>query len=330
MANPQPQDVLGRVTLVTGPEEFLDERAIARCASRRAPPRPGVGVLRDDGGLDLTMADARRPGRALAVLRHPLRGRPRPRGPARGVGRRSARLRRGAGRGRRPGAGARRRSEGQRPAHQAAQARDGHRGEVRHAHGPSEFPGFVATEVRAPRGRIDPDAADFLVQAVGQDLRSLAAAASQLASDFPGQPLTVDDGEAVLRRPGRGEVLRHRRRRHLGPAPRTRSRSCAGRSTAARRRCWSPARSPAACAGWPATSPRPRDARRRPGPRGRACRRGSCARMRDQSRGWSDGGMARAIRAVARGRRRGQGRGERRGYALERMVLTVTGRADAR
>ena len=29
MANPQPQDVLGRITLVTGPEEFLGERAIA-------------------------------------------------------------------------------------------------------------------------------------------------------------------------------------------------------------------------------------------------------------------------------------------------------------
>ena len=36
---------------------------------------------------------------------------------------------------------------------------------------------------------IDQDAADFLVQAVGQDLRSLAAAADQLASDFPGEPL---------------------------------------------------------------------------------------------------------------------------------------------
>jgi len=37
MANPQPQDVLGRITLVTGPEEFLGERAISavRTAVRR-------------------------------------------------------------------------------------------------------------------------------------------------------------------------------------------------------------------------------------------------------------------------------------------------------
>ena len=50
MANPQPQDVLGRITLVTGPEEFLGERAIA--AVRAAVRRHDAGgrVLRDDGG----------------------------------------------------------------------------------------------------------------------------------------------------------------------------------------------------------------------------------------------------------------------------------------
>ncbi len=42
MANPQPQDVLGRITLVTGPEEFLGERAVAavRAAVRVTTPRP--------------------------------------------------------------------------------------------------------------------------------------------------------------------------------------------------------------------------------------------------------------------------------------------------
>ena len=33
MANPKPEDVLGRITLVTGPEEFLGERAIAAVRS---------------------------------------------------------------------------------------------------------------------------------------------------------------------------------------------------------------------------------------------------------------------------------------------------------
>ena len=40
--------------------------------------------------------------------------------------------------------------------------------------------------------RIDNDAAAFLVQAVGQDLRALSAAASQLANDFGGQPVTTE------------------------------------------------------------------------------------------------------------------------------------------
>ena len=34
-----------------------------------------------------------------------------------------------------------------------------------------EFPGFVVNELRGRQVRIDPDAADFLIQAVGQDLR---------------------------------------------------------------------------------------------------------------------------------------------------------------
>ena len=41
---------------------------------------------------------------------------------------------------------------------------------------PSEFPSFVAAEVRSHGGSIDQEAAGILVQAVGQDLRSLAAA----------------------------------------------------------------------------------------------------------------------------------------------------------
>src|SRR6478609_1136685 len=45
---------------------------------------------------------------------------------------------------------------------------------------PSEFPSFVAAEVRSHGCTIDTEAASALVQAVGQDLRALAAAAHQL------------------------------------------------------------------------------------------------------------------------------------------------------
>jgi DNA polymerase-3 subunit delta len=54
---------------------------------------------------------------------------------------------------------------------------------------------FVTSEVAAHGARIAPDAASFLVQAVGHDLRSLAAAADQLTNDFPGEQLTVDKVE---------------------------------------------------------------------------------------------------------------------------------------
>ena len=57
---------------------------------------------------------------------------------------------------------------------------------------PSEFTGFVTHELRQHKVRIDPEAADHLVKAVGQDLRALAAAAHQLANDFAGQPITTE------------------------------------------------------------------------------------------------------------------------------------------
>ena len=55
-----------------------------------------------------------------------------------------------------------------------------------------ELAGFVASEVAGHGSKIDRDAAAFLVEAVGQDLRSLSAAAHQLSNDFPGEPLSID------------------------------------------------------------------------------------------------------------------------------------------
>ena len=68
----------------------------------------------------------------------------------------------------------------------------------------SEFPKFVAAEVRSFGGRIDPEGAAFLVQAVGQDLRALSAACHQLTNDFPGVAL----GESQVKQyfGGRAEV----------------------------------------------------------------------------------------------------------------------------
>ena len=131
-SQPRAADVLGRVTLVTGKEEFLNERTVAavRDAVRQYDAE---AELSETVASDLLAGHARRARGPVAVLEHPLRGGPRPGEPPRGVGRRPARLRRGAGRGGRAGAGARRRPEGQRHPHQAAQAGHRHRVEVRRA-----------------------------------------------------------------------------------------------------------------------------------------------------------------------------------------------------
>src|SRR5436190_7427123 len=55
-AAPSPQDVLGRITLVTGPEEFLGERAIAgvRAAVKRHDPEAEIS---ETMAASLTMAE---------------------------------------------------------------------------------------------------------------------------------------------------------------------------------------------------------------------------------------------------------------------------------
>lgn len=68
-----------------------------------------------------------------------------------------------------------------------------------------ELPQFVATEARRGRGSIDQPTAAFLVEAVGSDLRSLAAAVGQLLAD-QGDNATIT--QAAVRRyfGGRAEV----------------------------------------------------------------------------------------------------------------------------
>lgn len=67
-----------------------------------------------------------------------------------------------------------------------------------------ELPQFVTREVRRVRSRIDTPAATLLVEAVGHDLRALAAAVQQLAADADGPEIT----ETLVRRyfGGRAEV----------------------------------------------------------------------------------------------------------------------------
>lgn len=187
----------------------------------------------------------------------------------------------------------------------------------------SEYPGFVDSEVRSAGGRIDREAAAYLVQAVGQDLRSLAAAASQLVADFPDTALGVDEvrkyfgGRAEAksfavadsafwgRRAAALEELRWAL--DTGTAPVLVTSAFAGSARAVAR--------------YLAAS--------------RGMREGDLARelgvppwkvrtVRDQSRAWSESTIARVIRAVAQADADVKGAAGDPAYTLERLVLTVT------
>ncbi len=194
---------------------------------------------------------------------------------------------------------------------------------------PSEFPAFAAAEVRRHGASIDQEAAAFLVQAVGQDPRSLAAAAHQLASDFAGEQLTTEKvkqyfgGRAEAKSfnvadaafQGRREVALEELRWALdgGTVPVLFTSAFAGSARAL--------------------------ARYRGAPRG--MREADLARevgvppwklrqVRDQARSWSDQGLSRAIRAIAQADAEVKGAASDAAYTLERLVLTVAGLRDAR
>ena len=68
---------------------------------------------------------------------------------------------------------------------------------------PGERVGFIRNEVRTFGGRITPDAVTALLEAVGNDLRDLSAAAAQLVSDFGG---TIDADAVARFHRGQAEV----------------------------------------------------------------------------------------------------------------------------
>ena len=190
MASPKPEDVLGRITLVTGPEEFLGERAIAgvRAAVRR---HDAESEFSETMAASLTMAELG--DLAAPSLFSSTRC---------VVVRKLEDLPEESVAGLLAYAAAPADDIALVLAHGGGQKGSGVLTKLRKASGVTEvksatltareFPGFVVNELRGHGARIDPDAADFLVQAVGQDLRSLSAAASQLAHDFEGKALTTE------------------------------------------------------------------------------------------------------------------------------------------
>jgi DNA polymerase-3 subunit delta len=188
---------------------------------------------------------------------------------------------------------------------------------------PSEFTRFVAAEVRGHGGRIEDDAAELLVQAVGQDLRALAGAATQLVSDFPDGPLT----ESIVRKyfGGRAEV------KSFAIADAAMSGRTAGALEELR---WALDNGTPGVLLTSAFATALRGvARFKSAPRG--MREADLAReagvppwkvrvLREQARGWDELGLAKAITAVAQADADVKGAAGDAAYSLERMVLRVT------
>lgn len=193
----------------------------------------------------------------------------------------------------------------------------------------SELTGFVTSEFAGHGARIAGDAAAFLVTAVGQDLRSLAAAAHQLTNDFPGEPIDVD-----------------KVKRYFGGRAEATSFAVADAAFSGRREAaleelrWALDGGTATVLITSAMASSARSLARYLGA-ARGARDNDLARdlgvppwkvkqVRDQSRAWTPDAIATALRAVATADADIKGQAHDASYTLERLVLTVTGLRTAR
>jgi DNA polymerase-3 subunit delta len=321
MATPKASDVLGHVTLVTGPEEFLNERAVSAAlrAVRHADEEAEVSETSADQLSMGALADLAAPSLFSAIRCVVVRGLENlpdetydgmldyAAAPAEDIGLVLVHS------GGQKGSGLLAKLRKLEPVTEVKSA----------ALKPSEYSRWVAAEARSHGARLAEDAADLLVQAVGQDLRALAGACHQLANDFAGEPLTAE----VVKRyfGGRAEV------KGFAVA----DAAIFGRTARALEELrWALDNGTAPVLVTSAFASGLRGlAKYKSAPRG--LREGDLARevgvppwklrtLRDQARGWTDAGVARAIRAVAQADADIKGAAGDPAYTLERLVLTVT------
>jgi DNA polymerase III subunit delta len=188
---------------------------------------------------------------------------------------------------------------------------------------PWELPQFVSGEVKRADSSIDAAAAAALVDAVGHDLRALAAAVAQLLSDGQGGPITVDQVRRYFG--GRSEVTSFA----VADA------ALAGRTGVAMEQLrWALATGVAPVLITSALASGVRGL-------GKLITAGSGQReadlarevgvppwklksMRSQARGWDQGGLATALKVIAVADADIKGAADDAAYALERAVLSVS------
>jgi len=320
MATPDPSQVLGKVTLVTGPEEFLAERTVqaVRAAVRKADPEAELAETTADQLTMATLGELAAPSlfsSTRCVVVRSFEDLPEESvaglldyvaSPAEDV---ALVLVHGGGQ---KGSGVltKLRKESAVTEVKSVSLK------------PSEFTGFVVNELRQLKVKIDGEAASFLVQAVGQDLRSLSAAAIQLAGDFAGQPISVEMVKTYFG--GRAEAKSFAVADHAiaGQAAKALEelRWALDRGTA-------PVLITSAVAGGLRSLARfksaPRGLRETELMREVGVPAWKLRTLREQSRGWDDNGLARAIRLVATADADIKGQAQDASYALEKLVLEI-------
>jgi DNA polymerase-3 subunit delta len=321
MASPQASDVLGHVTLVTGPEEFLNQRTVsaAVAAVRAADPESEVSETTAEQISMASLGELAAPSLFSSIRCV--------------VVQRLEDLPEDTHDGLVQYAGSPADEVGLILVHSGGQKGSGLLNKLRKAPAvtevksaslkPLEFSRFVSAEVRRHDGRITDDGANLLVQAIGQDLRALAGAAHQLANDFPDQPLT----ESIVRTyfGGRAEVKSFA----IADA------ALLGHTSAALEELrWALDNGTAPVLVTSAFATGLRGLAKLKSAR-RGLRDGDLAReagvppwklrvLRDQARCWDERGLAQAITAVAQADADVKGAASDAAYSLERMVLRVT------
>ena len=185
---------------------------------------------------------------------------------------------------------------------------------------PWEMGGFATSEAKRRGATLDKRAAEVLVVAVGNDLRSLAAAVDQLVSDFPGQRI---DEEKVRRYfGGRAEVKNY----EIADAM-----LAGNRSLALQELRWAIESGTSEVYILSAVAAQLRSlANHVAGNRDGGMPGWKQKNLNNQARGWTQSGLARAIRAVATADADLKGASSDASYTLERLVLTIASYRDGR
>lgn len=187
-----------------------------------------------------------------------------------------------------------------------------------------DLPRFVAAEAKRAESTMDPETAQAVVDAVGHDLRSLASAVAQLASDSDQRVIS----QSLVQRyfGGRAEVTSFA----VADA------ALAGRAGQAMEQLrWALSTGVAPVLVTSALASGLRGLGKYVSAASGGMREADLARaigvppwklktMRSQARGWDERGLAHALRAVAVADAEIKGAADDAEYALERVVLTVT------